>query len=145
MLRRDLLVQSIFACHLASTYHIYARNHLWTPKAKAGDLPFCLNIYLFSYLVFARSVNSRLPRRMRRFVLMFTARQCGKHRLSAKYEYKTQTIQRCDSLSRVSSAAIRLSSSEILQLFLFLPWADPEGGRGPDPPLLENQKLYWFL
>ena len=110
------------------------KNHLWTPKAKAEDLPFCLNIYPFSYLVFARSVNSRLPRRMRRFVQMIAARRCGKHRLSAKYEYKTQIIQRCDSLSRVSSVAIRLSSSEILQVFNFNHGRIKRGDRDPDPP-----------
>ena len=142
MLWRDRLVQSIFACHWASTYHIYARPIFERQKLKYLT---CLNIYLFSYFVFARSVNSSLPRRMRRLVQMFAARRCGKHRLSAKYECKTQTIQRCDSLSRVSSVVIHLSSSEILQVFKFLPWADPEGERGPDPPPLENHKLYWFL
>ena len=66
---------------------------------------------------------------------MFAARRCGKHRLSAKYEYKTQTIQRCDSLSRVSSVAIRLSSIEILQVFFIFTVGGSTGGdRGPDPP-----------
>ena len=90
-------------------------------------------------------MTSRLPRRTRRFVQMFAARRCGKHRLSAKYEYKTQTIQRCDSLSRVSSVAIRLSSSEILQVFNFYHGRIQRGDSGPDPPPLKNHKLYWFL
>ena len=84
--------------------------------------------------MFLRSVNSRLPRCRRRFVQMFAARRCGKHRLLAKYEYKTQTIQRCDSLSRVSSVAIRLSSSEMLQVFNFYHGRIQRGDRGPDPP-----------
>ena len=88
-------------------------------------------------------MNSRLPRRMRRFVQIFAARRCGKHSLSAKYEYKTQTIQRCDSLSRVSSVAIRLSSSEILQVFKFY-HGRIQRGAGVRTPLLENHKLYWF-
>ena len=121
------------------------KSHLWTPKAEAGDLPFCLNIYLFSYFVFAKSVNSRLPRRMRRFVQMLAARRCGKHRLSTKYEYKTQTIQRCDGLSRVSSIAIRLGLSEILQVWNFYHGWIQKGDRGPDPSPLENHKLYLFL
>ena len=66
---------------------------------------------------------------------MFSARRCGKHRLSAKYEYKTQTIQRCDSLSRVSSVAIRLSSSEILQVFNFYNGRIQRGDRDPDHPV----------
>ena len=84
--------------------------------------------------MFARSVNSRLPRRMHRFVQMFAARRCGKHRLSAKYEYNVQTIQRCDSLSRVSSVVIHLSSSESLQVFNFYHGRIQRGDRGPDPP-----------
>ena len=110
-------------------------------KAKAEYLPFCFNSYLFSYLVIARSVNSRLPRRMRRFVQMFAARRCGKHRLSAKYEYKSQTIQRCDSLSRVSSVVIRLSSSEILQVFNFYHGRIQRGDRDPDPPPEKSQAI----
>ena len=94
--------------------------------------------------MFARSVKSRLPRRMRRFVQIFAARRCGKHRLLAKYEYKTQTIQRCDSLSQVSSIAIRLSWRESLQV-LILTMGGSRGGTGvPTPPPLENHKLYWF-
>ena len=141
MLWRDRLVQPIFACHLASTYHIYART-----KAKAGDLPFCLNIYLFSYLVFARSVNSRLPRRMRRFVQMFAARRCGKHSLSAKYEYKTQTIKRCDTnVAYPGYQALRYAWVRArFYRFFILPWADPEGGHGSGSPPLEDHKLYWF-
>ena len=90
-------------------------------------------IYLFSYFVFARSVNSRLPRRMRRLVQMFAARRCGKHRLSAKYEYKSKTIQRCNSLSWVSSVSIHLSSSEILQVFNFT-MGGSRGGIGVRTP-----------
>ena len=93
-----------------------------------------------------RSVNSRLPRRMGRLVQMFAARRCAKHYLSAKYEYKTQTIQRSDSLSWVSSFVIRLSSSEILQVFKFYHGGIQRGGgQVPGPPQLENHKLYWFL
>ena len=121
--------------------YICAKTIFERQKLKLKIYLFCLNIYLFPYLVFARSVNSRLPRRMRRFVQMFAARRCGKHRLSAKYEYKTQTIQRCESISRVSSIAIRLSSSEILQVFDFYHGRIQRGGGGgggggrdPDPP-----------
>ena len=83
-----------------------------------------------------RSVNSRLPRRMRRLVQMFAARRWGKHRLSTKYEYKSKTIQRCNSLSLVSSVSIHLSSSEILQVFNFT-MGGSRGGIGvrtPPPP-----------
>ena len=105
------------------------KNHLWTPKAKAEDLPFCLNIYLFSYLVFARIVNSRLPRRMRRFIQMFAARRCSKHRFSAKYEYKTQTIQRFDSLSR-------------FYRFLIFNMGGSRGGTGiRTPPPVKSQAI----
>ena len=83
--------------------------------------------------MFARSVKSRLPRRMRRFVQIFAARRCGKHRLLAKYEYKTQTIQRCDSLSQVSSIAIRLSSKESTG-FNFDHGRIQRGDSGPDTP-----------
>ena len=81
-------------------------------------------------------MNSRLPRRMRRLVQMFAARRCGKHLSSAKYEYKSKTIQRCNSLSRVSSVSIHLSSSEILQVFNFT-MGGSRGGIGvrtPPPP-----------
>ena len=61
---------------------------------------------------------------------MFAARRCGKHRLSAKYEYKTQTIQRCDSLSRVSSVEFERDSTG----FNFYHGWIQRGDRGPDPP-----------
>ena len=121
--------------------YIYARTIFERQKLKLKIFPFCLNIYLSLYLVFARSVNSRLPRRMRRFVQIFAARRCSKHRLSAKYEYKTQTIQRCESLSRVSSVAIRLSSSEILQVFNFYHGRIQRGDRDPDPPPVKSQAI----
>ena len=87
--------------------------------------------------MFARSVNCRLPRRIRRLVQMFAARRRGKHR------FKSKTIQRCNRLSRVSSVSIHLSSSEILQVFNFTSGGS-RGGIGvqtPPPPPGKSQVI----
>ena len=74
--------------------------------------------------MFARSVTSRVTRRMRRLVKVLAARGCGKYwnpGLSAK---SYETFHCCDSISavhNVSSVVSRMRSlHEILQFFCTL-------------------------
>ena len=148
MLWRDRLVQSIFTCHWASTYHIYATTifeHQKLMYLTELEIYFFVSTFIYFHTLCLWGAWT--------LVCLGVCADSSKCALLADAA-STVCRPNMSTNPKPFSAVIAypgLYNNQAFRYtwvrtrfsrFLILPWADPEGG---SPPPLENHRLCWFL